>query len=337
MPLFITPRQLHQRAELYYQLGLLTTAGITLLQALETLRKKPVRGDFSAPLAQLAMHIEGGATFTDAMRRLGQWMPAFDIALLNSGEQSGRLDQCFQLLAGHYRTRAQLLREVIGGLTYPAFVFLFAVMIFPVSLISKLVLEGVFLPFIVSKLLVLVPLTALVVAVAWAFRSEHGERWQAGVEKALHTVPILGGARRDLALSRLAAALEALINAGVGIIEAWQLAADASGSPALKRAVGTWLPALESGRQTPADELARSPEFPEMFANLYHSAEMSGQLDTTLRRLHELYLEEGRNKLHSLAKWAPKLLYILIMLGIAWQVVGFYSGLFQNVNNATQP
>jgi len=337
MPLFITPRQLHQRAELYYQLGLLTTAGITLLQALETLRKKPVRGDFSTPLAQLVMHIEGGATFTDAMRRLGQWMPAFDIALLNAGEQSGRLDQCLKLLADHYRTRAQLSREVIGGLAYPVFVFLFAVMIFPVNLISQLVLEGAFLPFILSKLLVLGPLAALVLALAYALRSEHGERWQAKIEKALHAVPVLGGARRDLALSRLALALEALINAGVSLIEAWQLAADASGSPALKKAVAGWMPALQSGRHTPADELARTPEFPEMFANLYHSAEVSGQLDITLRRLHALYLEEGRTKLQALAKWAPKLLYFLIMLGIAWQIVGFYSGLFHRQNNAVGP
>jgi type II secretory pathway component PulF len=60
------------------------------------------------------------------------------------------------------------------------------------------------------------------------------------VERTLRWVPILGKARQDLALARLAAALEALLNAGVPIIGAWELAATASGSPALRRTVLTW-------------------------------------------------------------------------------------------------
>ncbi len=334
MPLIVTPRHLHQRAELYYQLGTLTAAGITLVQAMETLRKKPVRGDFSAPLGQLILHIEGGATFTDAMRRLGQWMPAFDVALLNSGEQSGRLDQCFKLLADHYRTRAQMMREVISGLMYPVFVLIFAIFLFPVSLISGLVLRGEVWPFVFAKILVIAPLIATGLALAYVFRSEHGEKWQAVIEQVLHRIPVLGGARRDLALSRLAAALEALISAGVTYIEAWQLAADACGSPALKQTVATWIPALEMSGRTPADELAQSKEFPEMFANLYHSGEISGQIDTTLRRLHEHYLDEGKRKFQMLASWTPKLVYFIIMLAIAQQILSFYSGYFQQIGNA---
>ena len=33
--------------------------------------------------------------------------------------------------------------------------------------------------------------------------------------------------------------------------------------------------------------------FPEMFANLYHTAELSGKIDETLLRLHNYYEEEG--------------------------------------------
>ena len=57
------------------------------------------------------------------------------------------------------------------------------------------------------------------------------------------------------AFSRIGAArrrLEALISAGVNIVEAWDLAATASGSPALRRVVATWKPPLTAG-QTPAE------------------------------------------------------------------------------------
>src|SRR5205807_200468 len=64
---------------------------------------------------------------------IGQWLPAFDIALLQAGEQSGRLEACFRLLADYYTDRARLARQVISDLAYPAFLFHFAIFLFPFS------------------------------------------------------------------------------------------------------------------------------------------------------------------------------------------------------------
>jgi type II secretory pathway component PulF len=128
-------------------------------------------------------------------------------------------------------------------------------------------------------------------------------------------------------------ALEALLNAGVTIIEAWELAANASGSPALRRAVLAWKPAVLSG-QTPSEAVSRSREFPELFANLYHTGEISGQLDETLTRLHHLYQEEARRKLNALSTWLPKIIYFGIMLMIAWRVISFWQNYFGMINDA---
>jgi len=72
--------------------------------------------------------------------------------------------------------------------------------------------------------------------VVYATQSKHGEGWRAVIEALLTIGSRPGHRRRDLALARLAAALEALISAGVNIFQAWDLAASASGSPALRRA-----------------------------------------------------------------------------------------------------
>ena len=98
----------------------------------------------------------------------------------------------------------------------------------------------------------LVPLYALVALLIYAAQSHHGETWRGWVESILRPIPVLGTARHYLALSRLAGALEALLSAGVTIIEAWELAANASGSPALRRAVVGWRPLVHGG-QTPAE------------------------------------------------------------------------------------
>jgi type II secretory pathway component PulF len=127
--------------------------------------------------------------------------------------------------------------------------------------------------------------------------------------------------------------LEALINAGETIHEAWPLAAAASGSPALQREISSWRPQLAIGR-TPAEVMRDRAVIPEMFANLYHSGEISGQLDQTLRRLRDYYADEGSRTLHTAARVWPGVLYALVALYIAWQVISFYVGYFNQIGNA---
>src|SRR5436853_6048799 len=103
MAFIVTPNQLAQRAELYHQLGALTQAGIGLPQALRHLTVHPPARGFRKPLASLLNSLLNGQTFAEALRESGDWIPEFDVALLHAGEQSGRLDGCFKLLAGYYR------------------------------------------------------------------------------------------------------------------------------------------------------------------------------------------------------------------------------------------
>ena len=334
MAIIVTPKQLALRAELYHQLGSMLVAGLPLHKAIDTLRRNPPSRAFREPLAQLLAHLEQGESFTHSLRKIGGWVPSFDIALLEAGENSGRLDVCFKQLAGYYEERAVLVRSVMTDLAYPLFILHFAVFIGP---FPKLFMSGNLLAYAVEILGALAPLYLAAALLIFACQGKHGEMWRALIEKIGGYVPILGTARRCLALGRLAAALEALINAGLSIINAWELAATASGSPALRHAVLQWRPGLERGGKTPSEQLSACSEFPELFANLYHSGEVSGKLDETLRRLHLLYQEEGSRKLKILAKWFPILAYLAIMLSIAYRVVSFYAGYFNEINKVIDP
>jgi type IV pilus assembly protein PilC len=321
MPLIITPGQLKQRAELYHTLGVLLSAGLTAPTALEQLHDNPPSRSQRAPLAQWQRHLREGMSVGDAVGRMGGWMPAFDVALVTAGDRSGRLDACFKLLAGYYEERAQMARKMIGDLLYPVFLFHFAVFVF--AFIGCLKSEHRWVWFTFVVLGILIPIYAAAAFLIFAGQGRHGEKWRTVVENVLRPIPVLGKARRFLALARLAAALEALLNAGVIITGAWELAAAASGSPALCRAVRGWKAGVESGA-TPAELMKASHEFPEMFASLYATGEVSGQLDETLGRLHRHYQEEGNRKMRTIAEWSPKLVYYMVMLLIAWKIIAYY-------------
>jgi type II secretory pathway component PulF len=264
------------------------------------------------------------------LRRSGHWLPAFDLALLQAGEHSGRLDACFRLLADYYTDRARLARQMIGDLAYPAFLLHFAIFIFP---FAQFFTSGNWVVYLCQTVGVLIPLYAAVALMIFAAQSRHGEAWRAGVESLIHPIPGLGLARRYLALARLAAALEALLSAGVTIIEAWEMAASASGSPALRRIVLGWRPMVNAG-QTPAEAVSASGRFPELFASQYATGEISGQLDDTLRRLHAYYQEEGSRKLHAVSQWTPRVIYLFVVLMIAYRIIHFYMGYFKQIGDA---
>ena len=330
MPLVITPGQLSRRADFYHQLGQLSGAGLGLIQALAQIQRNPPDRSYRAPVGRVLEQIAAGCTLTEALQQCGHWLPAFDLALLQAGEHSGRLDACFRLLADYYTDRARLARQVIGDLAYPVFLLHFAVFIFP---FAQLFASGNWAVYLGQTLGVLLPLYAVVALVIFAAQSRHGETWRACFETLLHPIPVLGQARRYLALSRLSAALEALLSAGVTIIEAWELAATASGSPTLRRTVLAWRPQVNGGL-TPAEVVSASGQFPELFAGQYATGEISGQLDDTLRRLHAYYQEEGSRKLHAVARWTPRAIYLCVVLVIAYRIVSFYLNYFQMVRDA---
>ena len=330
MSLIVTPAQFTQRAEFYYQLNQLTAAGIGLPSALEQLRRNPPSRAYRKWLALLLTELSSGFTLSESLRRLGSWLPEFDIALLHAGEHSGRLDACFRLLADYYTDRARLARQVLGDLAYPAFLFHFAVFILPFADFFR---SGDWVAYVLKTFGILVPIYVVLLLVIYAAQSRHGELWRGWMESLFNWVPVLGKARRYLALARLSAALEALLSAGVTIIEAWELAASASGSPALRRLVLAWRPLVDAG-QTPSEVLNASHRFPEVFANQYATGEISGKLDDALRRLHQYYQTEGSRKLHALAQWTPRAVYLAVMLMIGYKIIQFWSGYFKDIGNA---
>jgi type II secretory pathway component PulF len=329
MPLIITPRQLERRAELYHQLGVLISAGMTIHQSLEQLKRNPPDRALRQKISLWLDYLGQGLTVAQSVQRMGQWMPSFDLALIEAAEQSGRLDACFKLLAVHYQERARMVKQAISDLLYPVFTLHVAVVVFPFIEFFK---TGSLTRFVFTVLGVLIPLYAAAFFLILACQGRHGENWRAILERVFDPIPLLGTARRELALARLAAALEALLNAGVPIIGAWELAAAASGSPALRRQVLRWRPRLDSG-STPSELVSESNRFPTVFNNLYHTGEISGTLDQTLLRLQTLYQEEGTRRMRLVAQWGPRLVYFAISIYCAFRIIGFYMGYFKQIED----
>lgn len=327
MPLIITPSYLTQRSEFYHQLGSLTSAGMGLIPGLDMIRRSPPGRSYRAPLDQVHEDLVRGSTFAEALRARGKWMPYFDIALMEAGEASGRLDACLQLLAVYYKEQASLLKHIFSDLAYPAFILLFAMMIFPTSRLVALVWQGDVSGFIFSKLQTFTPLFILALFYVFLSQGNRSQFWRSTMETLAARIPVIGKARKHLALARFCAALEALVMAGVSVVQAWELAGDASGSPAVRQEVRR-IVARVAGGDTPAEAIEESNVFPELFRSLYRTGEASGRIDDTLTRLHRHYQEDAFLKLKAFGQWVPRVIYLGILFLIGQQIVSFYVNYF---------
>ena len=324
MPFIVTPGELNRRADFYHQLQQLTSAGLGIVPALNQLRKTSSSRGYRASTGLLLGEIEKGLPLGESLRAIPDWLPDFDITLVEAGEKSGRLDRCFRMLGDYYVERAKVAKRVIGGLAYPVF------LLHLTAAVATLILFFWYPALAVLPLLGLAALYVLTFLGIYATQNKHSATWRGKIEFFLNLIPVMGKARKHLAIGRFSAALEALISAGVSIIEAWQLAAKASGSVRLQSTVESWVPALRSGK-TPAEMLAESGAFPDVFTGQYTSGEISGKLDETLERMRDYYQEDGSQKVRLLAQWIPIGIYLLVLIIGGGFVIWFWTNYYDRL------
>lgn len=322
-----TPRSLDQVAELYHQIGGMLGSGVTLIQALELIRGSPPAAAFRRPLDRVLAELRQGSTFSEALEQQRGWLPEFDVALIAAGEKSGRLDGCCHRLSEYYRDRAKLLRSLMSDLAYPAFLVGLVILVFPPGALSRLIWQGDVAGFVRPKLKILAVVALAALLIQMFKRSNRGGWWRGLWEEVLRRVPVLGRARRSMALARLALALEALLNAGVNVLKSWELAATASGSPALRRAVAQALQGMAAG-ETPGEAIGQTGVFPGKFVSLYRSGEISGRVDQSLKYLCQDYTDEASRLYKRIAEWTPRMVFLLIAAMIGYFIVTFYIGYF---------
>lgn len=323
-----TPRMLIQHAALYEQWSTLIAAGVPMLRALENLRRGSFTRRHRRMLGRVIERLEAGDPLPDAIEPEGRLIPGFDQALIRTGDRSGRLDHCLKDLAGHYRLRARWLNQAISACTYPLLLLGLSLVLFPVDRLVTGVVEGDWAPFLAHKAQVAGFLATAVFLVMILLRFVPRLRWIRGLaEQVGWRIPILGSALRERALARLILALDALLNTGMGVVEAWPEAAAASGSIRLQNQVRRWTSALESGNLV-SESLASSKLFPDLFTDAYRVGESSGKLEETLAHLRGHYEESSTHTLEQVSVWVPRAVYIGVVCYVGLSVFRFWQGYF---------
>ncbi len=285
-------------------------AGLPLVQCLEILGSQQTNKHFAAVLKDIRGAVEGGATFSEALRRHPKVFDELFVNLTHAGEVGGILDSILNRLSIYLEKRQKLVRQVRGALVYPSIVVVIAGGVMTVLLTFVIpAFEGMFKEFgggkdampkltqlvmdfshlFVSALPLLIVFGILAsVGFTYFYRTPRGKRL---VHQAMLKLPVMGPVLRKIAVARFTRTLGTLLQSGVPILDALEICAKTSGNVVIESGIMSVRQAISEGRNM-AEPLTQTQIFPDMVVQMIAVGEQTGALDQMLNKIADFYEEE---------------------------------------------
>jgi type IV pilus assembly protein PilC len=274
-------------------------AGLPLVQCLDILSSQQSNKRFATVLKDVKNAVEGGSSFSDALRRHPKVFDELFVNLVQAGETGGILDSILARLSVYLEKRQKLVRQVRGAMVYPSIVIVIAGGVMTVLLTFVIpAFENMFKDFgggndalpgitklvialsrgFVSALPFLIVLGLLVaLALGWAYRQPKGKRF---FHQALLSLPIMGPVLRKIAVARFTRTLGTLLQSGVPILDALEICARTAGNMIIEEGVMFVRQSISEGKNM-AEPLTQSKIFPDMVVQMIAVGEQTGALDSS--------------------------------------------------------
>ena len=316
-------------APFYSQLAMMLKAGMALPSALESLSRQTTDARLRAAIVRLAQETDAGTSLTEAMQRCAPTFSSLDIAIVSAGEKGGFLENALRHLSEYLESDIEIRRLLRVQLAYPAMLLVIAIVLpFAVNAFVRGVAGNTALtipaPLSDAGRLLTAAVVAIVVMVAFrlAMRSE---RFRLGWDAFRLNFPVVGKTARIAAMGRFGRALGALYASGVPLGDALRLAGDSSGSAVIANKAHEAAPRIEAGAPI-AQTLADTQVFSPMLIDMLRTGEQTGELNAMMTSVAQACEAESKVRAKQSATGFAILVYVGIMLYIAYIILSFYSG-----------
>lgn len=310
-------------------LALMLRAGTDLLRAVDILVADFTKPAMKAFLFDVRETLEKGQPFHSAFLRYPQFFPSVFVNLVKAGEASGNLEGVFQRLSVDLEHEQELKNKIKAAAMYPAILFsvsllfLILLVLFALPRIAKVFSGSGVKPPAFSKIVFAVGIflgdhlflalgtLTVIAAGGWLFffRSLAGRRF---LYRLAFRIPAIGTLLKKIALQRFAATFGSLLRAGLPILNALEITADAVGSDEVKTSLFRISREGISRGLTIGEAFRREPIFPNVFVNLIAISEKAGHIEDILETLANFYEVEIESSVKSLTSFLEPVLLLLM-------------------------
>lgn len=326
------------------QFSTLIRAGLTVEDCLNVLIEQSESARARAVLAGVRGRVLEGQSLHRGLAAFPEAFPEIYRAMVDSGEQSGKLAEVLERLADFTENREALHQKVMLAFIYPALVTIVAVgvisllLIYVVPQVTRVFANtGQTLP-LVTRILIalsdfmrasaglwLAGIVAGVIGARLALRSEDlRHRWH----RFLLRLPVVGRLTRGVNAARFSDTLGILTASGVPLLNALQSAVAVISNLPMRAAVEDTVRQVREGGSL-SRALGRAKLFPPLVVHLIASGEASGQLDTMLQRAAEAQSRELEGWVRTLTALLEPLLILTMGLVVLFIVIAILLPIFE--------
>lgn len=314
------------------QLSALLHAGVGLLPALSVLADQ-ASGALKPVLRGVVRDLQSGASLSQAIARQGAAFPPFYERMVRVGERSGNMDVVLKQIALYMEKEQSVVSRVQRALAYPLFLLAASggvvVIILTFALPALTTLYSQFrasLP-LPTRILIavtsfaranaLLMLLALILALLLAVLYAQSRSGRFAIDNALLRLPLIGAINVRSILARYTRTLSLLLRAGIPLIEIMDLVEATVGNRVARRALSSVRRDVMRGQAFSA-ALAAQPLFPPLLAQMARVGEETGNLESNLEAVADIYEQETDRAISALTGMLEPALTIIMGL-----VVGF--------------
>src|SRR3989339_1244066 len=325
------------------QIAIMLNAGLTLIDALEILKKQTTKLPLRKMIEEIDAKIKGGSSYSEALSEYRGNFSNLYISLVKSGEASGKLGEILLRLADNLEKEREFKSKLKGALVYPVIVIIgmFAVMFIMVTFVLPKLL-GLYKDFNVelptsTKILIAVstfstkfwPLVLVLVIVGVYFAKKYltTKAGKKAFDQFALKAPVFGHIISVSALVESTRTLAILIGAGISILDALSLVVDSTDNSIFKDAFLSVSHKVEKG-QSMGVALEQEGIFPPILVQMSQVGEQTGNLDDTLLRLSKYFEMESEIAIKAMTTMIEPLVLVVLGAGVGFLVLSVITPIY---------
>lgn len=321
------------------QFSTLQDAGLPVLRSLKILEGQMRPGVLKNALIDVVDDVESGSTLSEAFGRHPKCFDRLYVNMVKAGEAGGALEVILKRLAEFKEKAQSLARRIKGAMVYPCVVIFVAIailtfiMIFIVPKFEKIFVDfKMKLPWITESLIntsrwfvkywYVVPLIPM--GIWLTFKLIRLNKTGAYVlDKMNLMLPVAGTLVEKTIVARTTRTLGTLISSGVPILEALSIVKETSMNAVFEACYQRVYESIREG-ETIAQPLKESRLVDDMVVNMIDVGEETGDLDTMLNKIADVYDEEVDVLVESLISLIEPIMIVILGFIVGTIVIALF-------------
>ena len=328
------------------QFGTMINAGLPLIQCLDILATQSENAPLRKAIAEVKVQVEGGSTFSDALRKHPKIFDDLYINMVHAGEVGGLLDTILARLSKHIEKAMKLKGQIKSAMVYPSAILGIATIVIAVLMIWVIpVFEKMFKEMSGGKMALPGPtqlvidmsnfvqgawylILGVLVGVVIGFKKYYAtQQGKLVIDRLALKLPVFGSLIRKASVAKFTRTLGTLLASGVPLLEALTICAKTSGNKVIEGALLEAKVSI-SGGKTISEPLAKSGTFPKMVTHMISVGESTGALDNMLGKIADFYEDEVDQAVENLTTLLEPMMMVFRGITVGFIVVAMYLPIF---------